>query len=164
MLTIQSLTGHHNRKAFDCGKPALDEWLAKSARQHQDKGISQTFVAVDAQSPATIHGFYALSACEVVTENLPSTIASRLPRNAPGIRLGRLAVNRSDQKTGLEKLLLVDAIKRSCEVRGNIGVFALFVDAIDDEAIAFYGRFGFVSLPDSHRTMVLPLEGVCSDK
>jgi len=161
MLTIQSLSGSHDRKGFDCGKPALNEWLERTARQHQEKDISQTFVAVDMEAPRRILGFYALSACEVVTGELPPELASKLPRKAPAVRLGRLAVDSSAQGQGLGELLLMDAIKRSCAVRGHIGVFALFVDAKDDEAAAFYKRYGFTAFPDSAMTLVLPLRAVC---
>lgn len=163
MLTILSLTGSHDRKAFDCGKPVLNEWLARTARQHQEKDISQTFVAVAPQAPTRILGFYALSACEVITEALPAKLASKLPRNAPAIRLGRLAVDRSVQGQGLGESLLVDAIKRACNVRQHIGVLALFVDAKDDDAVTFYAKYGFKALPDSPRTMVLALAKVCPD-
>ena len=162
MLTILSLTGSHDRKTFDCGKPVLNEWLARTARQHQEKDISQTFVAVDPQTPARILGFYALSACEVVTEALPPDLAAKLPRKGPAIMLGRLAVDRSVQGQRLGELLLVDAIKRACNVREHIGVFALFVDAKDEEAGRFYRKYGFTALPDTPATMVLPLRHVCS--
>lgn len=162
MLTILSLSGVHDRKAFACGKPALDEWLRQMARQHQQRDISQTFVAVDAAKPRTILGFYALSACDVVTEELPVKLAAKLPRRVPAIRLGRLAVDVSVRGQGLGELLLMDAIRRSCGVKENVGVFALFVDAKDDEAAAFYGRYGFTALPVASGTMVLPLAGICS--
>jgi GNAT superfamily N-acetyltransferase len=163
MLTIQSLSGSHDRSKFDCGKPALNAWLSRTARQHQEKDISQTFVAVEVDSPGRILGFYALSACEVVSEELPQELASKLPRKAPAIRLGRLAVESSMQGQGLGEMLLMDAIKRSCNVREHIGVFALFVDAKDEGAAAFYARYGFAALPDSPKTMVLPLRQVCSE-
>ena len=161
MLTIRSLSGSHDRRRFDCGKPALDEWLSQTARQHQLKDISQTFVAVDPEEPGRILGFYALSACEVVTEELPADLASKLPRQMPAVKLGRLAVDKSFQRQGLGELLLMDAIKRACNVREQIGVFALFVDAKDDEAVAFYSRYGFSALPRSPKTMVLALKHVC---
>lgn len=164
MLTIQSLSGRHNRKEFDCGKPALDEWLARTARQHQEKDISQTFVAVEVDSPSRILGFYALSACEVVTEELPRDVASTLPLKAPAMRLGRLAVDRAVQGQGLGELLLMDAIKRTCEVKEHIGAIALFVDALDDDAVSFYRKYGFVPLPHSARTLVLSLRHVCPER
>src|SRR5690348_15086819 len=161
MLTIQSLTGSHNRSDFDCGKPALNEWLLRTARQHQEKGISQTFVAVEASSPTKVLGFYALSACEVVTEELPDEVAKKLPRKMPAVKLGRLAVDRAVQGQGLGELLLMDAIHRTCNVREHIGAFALFVDAKDDEAAAFYAKYGFIALPDASSTLVLPLKRIC---
>ena len=161
MLRIQSLSGNHDRKEFDCGKPELNEWLSRFARQHQERDISQTFVAVDPAFPSKILGFYALTACEVVTEELPPEIAARLPRKAPGVRLGRLAVDRSVQRQGLGELLLVDALNRSCETRKHVGVFALFVDAKDEQAVAFYEKYGFRAFPDSPKTLVLPLAKAC---
>ncbi len=161
MLTILSLTGSHDRKGFDCGKVALNDWLSRTARQHQEKDISQTFVAVDLASPGKILGFYSLSACELVTAELPASLAAKLPRRAPAVKLGRLAVDKSVQRQGLGKLLLTDAIKRCCDVRGHVGVFALFVDAKDGDAAAFYAKYGFVALPDSPKSMVLALAAVC---
>ena len=164
MLTIQSLTGNHNRKQFECGKPALDEWLRKTARQHQEKDISQTFVAVDAAAPARVLGFYSLSACEIVVDELPENLAAKLPRRAPAVRLGRLAVDKAVQGQGLGELLLMDAINRSCQVRGHVGVFALFVDAKDEAAAAFYRKYGFVAFPQAELTLVLPLKEVCAGR
>lgn len=161
MLTILSLSGNHNRKEFDCGKTELNEWLNRFARQHQERDISQTFVAVDPALPSKILGFYALTACEVVTEELPAEIAARLPRKAPGVRLGRLAVDRSVQRQRVGQLLLMDALRRSCEIRKHVGMFALFVDAKDEDAVAFYEKYGFLAFPDSPKTLVLPLAKVC---
>lgn len=161
MLTILSLSGSHDRSAFDCGRAVLNGWLARTARQHQAKDVSQTFVAVDPVAPRRILGFYALSACEVETSELPGEISRRLPRRAGAVRLGRLAVDLSVQGQGLGELLLMDAIRRTCGVREQVGVFALFVDAKDNSAVAFYSRYGFVALPDAPRTLVLPLVRIC---
>ena len=163
MLTILSLSGSHDRSRFDCGRAALNDWLARTAPQHQAKDISQTFVAVDAVAPRRILGFYALSVCEVETSELPGEISRRMPRRAGAVRLGRLAVDLSVQGHGLGELLLMDAIRRTCGVREQAGVFALFVDAKDDAAVAFYTRYGFATLPESPRTLVLPLARVCQN-
>lgn len=163
MLTIQSLSGNHDRKEFDCGKPELNEWLSRFARQHQERDISQTFVAVDPDFPSKILGFYALTACEVVTEELPAEVAAKLPRKAPGVKLARLAVDRSVQRQGVGELLLMNAITRTCETRKHLGIFALFVDAKDQGAVAFYEKYGFRAFPDSPKTLVLPLAKACGN-
>jgi GNAT superfamily N-acetyltransferase len=160
MLSIQPLTGRHNRGAFESGSAQLDVWLRQTAQQHQNKGISKTFVAVTDDAPSRILGFYALTVCEVVAQDLPEDLATKLPRRVPGIRLGRLAVDRSMQGRRLGELLLVDAIKRAKLVLEHVGVHALFVDAKDDQAAAFYRKYGFRPLPNDPHTLVLVVAGL----
>jgi len=160
MLSIQPLTGRHDRSAFESGSAQLDAWLRQTAQQHQRRGISKTFVAVADDAPSRILGFYALTACEVLTEALPPDLAKKLPRKIPGIRLGRLAVDRSMQGQGLGELLLVDAIARARRVLEHVGVHALFVDAKDEQAAAFYRQYSFRPLPSDPLRLVLPLAGL----
>lgn len=160
MLSIQPLSGRYDRRAFESGSEPLDTWLRETAQQHQRRGLSKTFVATSDDAPTRILGFYALTACEVVSDDLPEEMAKRLPRRVPGLRLGRLAVDRSVQGQGLGELLLVNAIERSRTVLEQVGVFALFVDAKDNRAAAFYRKYGFRPLPAQTPTLVLPLAGV----
>jgi GNAT superfamily N-acetyltransferase len=118
-------------------------------------------VAVDPAFPNKVLGFYALTACEVVTEELPPEIAAKLPRKAPGVKLARLAVDRLVQRMGVGELLLMNAITRTCGARKHLGIFALFVDAKDEGATAFYEKYGFRAFPDSPKTLVLPLAKAC---
>jgi hypothetical protein len=57
-------------------------------------------------------------------------------------------------------LLLLDAIQRSRLVLEHVGVHALFVDAKDARAAAFYRKFGFRPLPDHPLQLVLVLAGL----
>lgn len=157
MLSIQPLTGRHERSAFGSGSAQLDAWLREIAQQHQKRGISKTFVAVTDDEPSRILGYYALTACEILTEELPEDLARKLPRNVPGIRLGRLAVDHSVQGQGLGELLLMDAIARSRHVLEHVGVHALFVDAKDTSAVSFCRKYGFRPLPSDPLRLVLPL-------
>lgn len=160
MLSIQPLTGRHDRNAFESASEPLDAWLRHTARQHQRRGISKTFVAVSDEEPTRILGFYALTACEILTDELPEDLAKKLPRKTPVIRLGRLAVNRSVQGQGLGEHLLMDAIERARLVLEHIGVHALVVDAKDERAAAFYAKYGFRPLPNDPLRLVLPLTGL----
>ena len=135
-------------------------WLRQTAQQHQRRGISKTFVAVADDEPSRILGFYALTACEVVSQDLPDDLAKRLPRKVPGIRLGRLAVDRTVQGQGLGALLLLDALDRARRVLEHVGVHALFVDAKDERAAAFYRKYGFRPLPEQPLQLVLVLAGL----
>jgi GNAT superfamily N-acetyltransferase len=160
MLSIQPLRGNHDRSRFDSGSGELDRWLRQTAQQHQRRGISKTFVAVAYDEPSRILGFYALTACEVVSQDLPDDLAKRLPRKVPGIRLGRLAVDRTVQGQGLGELLLIDALDRARRVLEHVGVHALFVDAKDERAAAFYRKYGFRPLPEQPLQLVLVLAGL----
>jgi GNAT superfamily N-acetyltransferase len=157
---IQPLARSHDRAAFDCGSDAINAFLRATARQHQDRGISRTFVLVDPDSerPARILGFFTLSACEGVFADLPSPLAKRLPRTLPAVLLGRLAVDREFQGRGYGAALLMEAVRRVAGLSNHVGIAGLFVDAKDDSAIQFYQHFGFLSLPSNSRRLFLPLE------
>jgi GNAT superfamily N-acetyltransferase len=156
-MRILPLTGSHNRQDFDCGTPSLNDWLRQVARQHQDKGLSNTFVAVLDDEPDRICGYYALTLTEVDRRFLPESYARKLPKQIPGIRLGRLAVDQRYQGKRLGELLLMDAISRAQRVHQEAGVVGLFVDALDERAAGFYKHFGFMAAPDNQLMLFLPV-------
>ena len=148
-MQILPLTGSHDRQDFDCGRPELNDWLGQVARQHQDKGLSKTFVAVREEAPSHICGYYALTLAEIENRNLPEAWRKKLPRRIPGVRLGRLAIDRQYQGKGLGELLLMDALIRARRIYIEAGGIGLFVDAIDEGAAGYYQRFGFEASPDN---------------
>ena len=109
-MQVLLLTGSHDRLGFDCGRQELNDWLRQVARQHQDKGLSKPFVAIREDEPARICGYYALTLAELENRHLPETWRKKLPRRIPGVRVGRLAVDRQYQEKGLGELLLIDAL------------------------------------------------------
>jgi len=73
--------------------------------------------------------------------------------------LGQPAVATSHGGKGLGRRLLRDALLRAAAASRNVGFRALATHPIDDQAEAFYRRFGFTVVPDSQpRLMVLPLQ------
>ncbi len=156
-MLIAPLTGSHDRQGFDCGRPELNDWLRNVARQHQDKGLSRTFVATLEDQPAEICGFYALTLTEVDTQSLTAQRRKKLPRLIPGVRLGRLAVDRRYQGKRLGELMLINAIERVRRIMEHAGVVGLFVDAIDEQAAQFYARYGFEAFADEPLKLFLPV-------
>ncbi len=156
MMQVLPLTGSHDRQGFDGGRQELNDWLRKVARQHQDKGLSKTFVATREDAPDRILGYYALTLAELENRHLPEAWRNKLPRRIPGVRLGRLAVDRRCQGKGLGELLLIDALTRTRRIYTEAGGIGLFVDAIDEEAAGFYRRFGFAACPDNPLLLFLP--------
>lgn len=149
MMQVRALAGDHNRQEFDCGRLELNGWLQQVARQHQDKGVSRTFVAVRGKAPIRICGYYALTLAELENRHLPEAWRKKLPRRIPGVRLGRLAVDRQYQGKGLGELLLVDALTRARRIYAEAGGIGLFVDALDEQAAGYYRNFGFEASPEN---------------
>jgi GNAT superfamily N-acetyltransferase len=155
-MQILPLTGSHNRQEFDSGRQELNDWLQRVARQHQEKGLSKTFVATHEEMPARIYGYYALTLAELENRHLPEVRRKNLPRRIPGVRLGRLVVHKQYHSKGLGELLLVDALTRARRIYTEAGGIGLFVDAIDEQAAGYYLRFGFEAAPDNPLLLFLP--------
>lgn len=160
MLRVELLGSAHDRGGFDCGVDALNRYLRQIARQHIAKGISKTFVLVEESVavPKPVLGFFTISLCQVLGQEVPARWARRLPEQIPALKLGRLAVARLRQGEGLGKVLLVEAIYRVASVADIAGGIGLFVDAKDEAAAAFYTKFGFEPTPTGPLTLFLPME------
>lgn len=156
-MLITPLAGSHDRQSFDCGRLELNDWLRKVARQHREKSLSRTFVAVLDDQPAQICGYYALTLTEVDTASLAESRRKRLPRVIPGVRLGRLAVDRRYQGKRLGELMLMNAVERTQQIHEHAGVVGLFVDALDEQAAQFYSRYGFEAFADEPLKLFLPV-------
>jgi ribosomal protein S18 acetylase RimI-like enzyme len=153
---IEPLNDTHNRIAFRCGEPVLDRYLQTQATQDIRRRIANCFVAQE-QATGIIAAFYTLSAASIPIVDLPSEETKRLPRypSLPAVRIGRLAVDERFQGRGLGSALLIDAVART--LRADPAVFTLLVEAKNDQAVEFYGRFGFRTLASQPRTLFLPL-------
>ncbi len=159
--SVVLLDKQHDLKSFDCGNTALNTWLRTTARQHQKKLLSGTFVLVDDESPNAIIGFYALAIRSMTAiENLPPSMTKKLPLEIPGITLARLAVAETARRQGYGGILLIDAMIRAKHVASQIGGFALFVDAKDEEAARFYVHYGFESFPGDSLTLCISFASI----
>lgn len=162
MLKVELLDSAHHRAGFDCGVESLNRYFQQIARQHISKGISKTFVLVEvtAAAPKPVLGFFTVSLCQVIAEEVPAKWAKKLPAQIPAMRLGRLAVTRTRHGEGLGKALLVEAIHKVAQVAAIAGGIGLFVDAKDEAAAAFYAKFGFEPTPAGTLTLFMPLETI----
>ncbi|MFZ4507465.1 MAG: GNAT family N-acetyltransferase [Fimbriimonas sp.] len=145
---FETLSSHHSRSDFDCGKPALNEFLGKQARQNADRNLGVTHVVVESPGASTICAYYTL-----VTRTVEAEIVPRkgLPRGSLGVvLLGRLAVDKRHQGRGLGKRCLIRALQQTSRAASEIGIYALVVDAKDEEARNWYHHleFGFETLLD----------------
>ena len=83
-----------------------------------------------------------------------------MPDPLPVLVLGRLAVHTdwAGHGIGIGSGLLKDAVLRTIQASALIGVRALLCHAIDDEAMGFYLKHGFVSSPLDPLTLMLGLQ------
>ncbi len=154
---IQRLASHHDRRQFDCGNPALDDWLRLRAGQFERRDLARVYVAAK-PGDTVVAGYYAISNHRVSFEALPSEEAKGLPKiDVPVVLLGRLAVDRAVQRQGLGSLLVVDALRRAQHVSEHSGVRAVEVHAADEAARGFYLKLGFVPLCDDRQHLFLPM-------
>ncbi len=152
----EPLGADHQLEGFDCGKPALDDWLLRHARQAQGSGSAKTFVVADG---ARVAGYFSLTVGQVDTLDAPERIRKEMGQYpVPVVILARLAVSRQDQGHGIGLGLLRDAIRRTMLIAEQAGIRAMLTHPIDEEAAKFYARFGFIASPLSAQQLLLLLK------
>jgi GNAT superfamily N-acetyltransferase len=154
------LDAQHNRAAFSCRAPPLDDYLKTRARQDARRLAAAVFVMAPNDAPSVVAGYYTLSATSIALKDLPEEFVRKLPRYpfVPATLLGRLA--RDERFPGTGKLLLTDALARAWRQSGQIAAAAVVVEAKDDRARKFYESFGFHSLPAYVNRLYLPMPTV----
>ena len=154
---FEPLTRQHDRASFRCASASLNAYLQQLARKDTERRVAVAFVMVDDAAPATIVGYYTLSAFAVEVTELPEELQKKLPRypRLPATLLGRLA--RDERFPGTGSLLLMDALARAHKQSEQIASLAVVADAKDDAALGFYQKFGFAALGNYPNRVFLPM-------
>jgi GNAT superfamily N-acetyltransferase len=157
LIGPDSLGSQHRLEGFDCGKPTLNEWLLRHARQAQASGSAQTFVVCTEDLHTA--GYFSLTVGQVSTLEAPERIRKGMGQYPiPVVILARLAVSTAFQGCGIGYGLLQDAIRRTALIAEQAGIRALLTHPIDAEAAKFYSRFGFVASPLREQQLLLMLK------
>ena len=144
--SIEKLSAHHDTSQFDCGKETLNRFLRRFALVNQAANAAQTYVLCRTDSTVVAH--YSLAVGAVEHTAAPSRIGQGLARHAiPVMLLARLAIDRGEQRRGLGKALLKDALLRTAQAADIAGIRALLVHAKDEEARTWYAHFDFEPSP-----------------
>ena len=141
---------------FACGVDSLDDWLKRRAYPNQVNGASRTYVVTEGKR---VVGYYCLASGALELSGTPTSIRRTMPDPVPVAILGRLAVDKSSQVRGLGAALLQDAVVRTAQAGGILGIRGLVVHALSIEAKAFYEHHGFVASPAQPMTLILSLKG-----
>ncbi len=131
--------------AFDCGQPALNQFLQRYALASQKAHSAQTYVCCQGDAVA---GFYSLAVGSAEPAGVPPRVMKGLARHpVPVMVLARLAVDVAHQRRGLGRALLKDALLRTAQAAGIAGIRCLLVHAKDDAARQWYESWEFEPSP-----------------
>jgi hypothetical protein len=151
------LTSDHDLSSFDCGEPALDDWLRNRALKNESR-FSRTYVVCEGNR---VVAYFCISAGAVERAAAPGRVRRNAPDTIPVSVIGRLAVSRDCSGKGLGADILGDALRRIAVASQSIGIGAVLVQAKDDKAKRFYLKCAeFVEYPADSRTLFLPIETV----
>lgn len=146
----------HQLEGFDCGKPALNDWLLRHARQAQGSGSAKTFVVAEDDRVA---GYFSLTVGQIDTLDAPERICKGMGQYPiPVVILARLAVSKIDQGRGIGFGMLQDAIRRTMLISEQAGIRAMLTHPTDEQAAKFYSRFGFTASPAGEQQLLLLLK------
>jgi predicted N-acetyltransferase YhbS len=148
----EKLRAEHDLSDFECGEPALDDWLRRRALQNEESGASRTYVVC---SGLKVVGYYALAVGAVAHVEAPGRVRRNMPDPVPVMIIGRLAVHTYYQGRKIGPGLLRDAVLRTLQAAEIAGVRAILVHAISDRARQIYEQCGFVPSPMDPMTLMI---------
>ena len=141
---------------FDCGQPALNQFLQRHALTNQKANSAQTYVCCRQNA---VVGFYSLAVGSVTPSVAPTRVIKGLARHpVPVIILARLAVDIRNQRQGLGRALLKDALLRTVQAADIVGIRAVLVHAKDDAAQEWYRSWQFEPSPTDRYHLFLMLK------
>lgn len=151
------LATSHDLTEFDCGEPALNDWLKRRALKNESR-FSRTYVVCDDNR---VVAYFCILAGAVEREAVPGRVRRNAPDMIPISVIGRLAVSKAYAGRGLGADILSDALQRIAVASQSIGIAAVLVQAKDDDARRFYLACAeFLAYPADSRTLFLPIETV----
>ncbi|HHH19435.1 MAG TPA: GNAT family N-acetyltransferase [Campylobacterales bacterium] len=154
MTSVKLDKNRHDRKRFDCGVDALNNYLKLMANQQSQRDNSRTYVLKDEQNPNYIIGFYTLTMVTLNLNALPSSIQNKHHNTHSAGLIARLAVDRRYTGQGFGAWLLVDALKKLLSASETVGFPLVVVDA-KEGATSFYEAFGFTPFVDEERKLFI---------
>lgn len=155
----EPLADHHRLDAFDCGAALFNDWLQRRARANQLAGASRVYVVAHG---GDVMAYYALASGSIAATDTAGFFRRNMPDPIPVAILGRLAVDKRFQGQGFGRGLMRDAGKRVLAAADAIGIRGLIVNAISEDAKAFYLALGFRESPLHPMTLMIALQAMRS--
>jgi GNAT superfamily N-acetyltransferase len=157
---VRKLAAADRVDAFDCGQPALNQFLQRYALVNQKANSAQTYVCCQDDR---VVGFYSLAVGSVDPPAAPARVMKGLARHpVPVMILARLAVDQEHQRQGMGRALLKDALLRTAQAAHIAGIRCLLVHAKDDAARRWYASWEFEPSPTDPYHLFLMLKDLKS--
>jgi ribosomal protein S18 acetylase RimI-like enzyme len=157
----------HDRAAFGCGIPQVDNFFRKTANKLARADHSRTFVMV--APGGDLIGFYATNAHAIDYRELPARFARNRPAHGtiPAAYIAMTGVDRRYQGQGHGGDLLVDCLTRLTKIADTLGIAVVLLDVPDRgdpvqvaRRVALYASYGFEALPSNGLRLFLPIATV----
>lgn len=157
-MQIELLSPAHDLKGFDCGVDSLNVFLRSYARTRAAWDLGRTFVGVPEPGDSHVIGYYTLQTACVTCDSMEDMLGVDA---IPVVLLDRLAVDREFKGQGLGGMLLVDALARAHRVSSaDVAAHAVYLEALDDAARAFYLHYGFHQLDDDPHHLYITMKEI----
>lgn len=152
-VDFSAITKEHNLAEFDCGDSVLNSWLSKQAVKNSNQGYSKVYVL---SILGRVIAYYAISAGAIERKEVPSNLSRNAPNPIPVVVLGRLAVDVDFQQSGYGSALMKDCVIRVSRLSEEVGVKAILVHALNEDAAKFYLSYGFKESRFDSNVLLLP--------
>lgn len=154
----------HDRTAFSCGVPQIDNYLKLTAKKGSKADVVRIWVVVDAEK--RIVGFYGINMHAVNVKDMPAPYAKKAMKHGllPAAFIAMVGVDEEQQGNGIGSALVADALSRIARAADEIGTCVVMLDVLDDgdaKAVdrrkTYYEEFGFIPLPDQPLRLFMPI-------
>lgn len=136
----------------DASLTPLKTFLRKSARRYHKECLAKTYVFATKPPQERIVAYISLNCSVVEVDGGQPEIEDYAYQDLPAVKIGRLAVDRRNQKNNLGRDLVAMAIALArSEIMPRVGCRFLVVDSKKD-SIGFYKKCGFRLLDTENNT------------
>ena len=144
----------HDRSRFTSGNEKIDHYFRTVVSQDVKRRYAACYVLIERENNR-IAGFYTLSSSAIPLLEIPAELTKKLPRypTIPAVLIGWLGRDAVFQGQNIGSMLLYDAISRIASA--SVGVHAIFADAIDDAAEAFYRKHFFIPFANRPKSLFI---------
>ncbi|KQW34905.1 MULTISPECIES: hypothetical protein [Ensifer] len=155
----------HDRAAFSCGIPQVDNFFKKTANKLSRAGNLRVYVMTE-EDGTTVIGSYAINSHSISYRDLPEKYARSRPGHGsiPAAYISMVGRDERCRSGGYGGDLLADCLKRIARIADQIGIAVVLLDVLEcgneektKRRVELYAWYGFQSLPSMPMRMFLPV-------